>query len=90
MVNESYNKGPILQKIDHEEAKKKISSIINKMNNGSKIIHAISPKAKKFIEGQTSQFDDDPVNLPNSVKQNFRVKTLVSPGKNGVNYSSLP
>ena len=25
MVNDSYNKGPKLQKIDHEEAKKKIS-----------------------------------------------------------------
>ena len=89
MVNESYNKGPKLMKIDHEEAKKKISSIISKMNNGSKIIHAVSPKARKFIEGQSSQFDDENVNLPNSVKQNFRVKTLVSPNKN-VNYSNLP
>ena len=67
MVNESYNKGPKLQKIDHEEAKKKISQIIHRMNNGPKIL-AGSPKGKKFIEGAATQLEEESVNLPNSVK----------------------
>jgi hypothetical protein len=57
------------------------------MNNGAKVIPAASPKGKKFIEG--AGLEEENVNLPNSVKQNFRVKTLVSPTKN-INYSHLP
>ena len=59
------------------------------MNNGPKVIAAASPKAKKFIEGATNSFEEENINLPNTVKQNFRVKTLVSPTKN-INYNNLP
>ena len=38
------------------------------MNNGPKIVVAASPKGKKFIEGATTQLEEENVNLPNSVK----------------------